>query len=152
MPVRKRILKNSVAGALATFESAKSVLVSPLEMTEREQSFFEDITGSREVSTWSPSDLYNAAALAKVRRRVEELNDVLDAEGYTLRNERGTQISNPTFASLTQLMSQMAMLTRLLGLSSAARGLGDAPQQKRNAADAHAREVIGKASEEDLLA
>jgi hypothetical protein len=152
MATRKRVLKNSVAGALETFQSARDVLVSPLALSEREAEFFDMITQSREISTWSPSDLYNAAALAKVRRRIEELNEDLDDQGYTLRNERGTQIANPIFMALTQLMSQMGSLTRLLGLSSAARGLGDAPQQKRNLADSNARAIISKASEEDLLA
>ena len=152
MPARKRVLKNSVAGALETFSSAQDVLVSPLTLTDREKQFFDMATGSRETSTWTASDLYNAAALAKVRRRVEELNDDLDAEGCTLVNERGTQIANPKFSALTQLMGQMSSLTRLLGLSSAARGLGDAPQQKRNAADASARMIIQKVSEDDLLA
>lgn len=152
MAERKRVVKSSIAGTLATFESAKQVLVSPLDLSEREQCLFEDITGSREVSTWTKSDLFNAASLAKCRRRVEELNLVLDDQGYTLTNPRGTPISNPIFSSLTQLMSQMAMLNRLLGLSSSARGLNEESQQKRNAADARAREIIGKASEEDLLA
>ena len=152
MATRKRTLKNSVAGALETFQSAQDVLVSPLKLNDREAEFFDSITGSREVSTWTPSDLYNAAALSKVRRRIEEINNELDLEGVTLINERGTPISNPAFAALTQLMSQMAMLTSLLGLSSAARGLGDAPQQKRNVADARARAIIEKASEDDLLA
>ena len=104
MPARKRVLKNSVAGALETFSSAQDVLVSPLTLTDREKQFFDMATGSRETSTWTASDLYNAAALAKVRRRVEELNDDLDAEGCTLVNERGTQIANPKFSALTQLM------------------------------------------------
>ena len=152
MSARKRVLKNSVEGALETFKSAKDVLVPPIDLSEREYLFFDAITQSREISTWSKADLFNAASLARVQRRIEELNDRLDEEGYTLRNERGTQISNPVFSSLTQLMSQNAMLTRLLGLSSAARGLGDAPQQKRNAADAQARAIIGKAADEELLA
>ena len=152
MAARKRVLKNSVAGALETFASAQDVLVSPLTLTDREKQFFDMITDSRETSTWTASDLYNAAALAKVRRRVEELNDDLDAEGCTLYNERGNPISNPKFTALTQLMGQMSSLTRLLGLASSDRGLGDAAQQKRNRADASARAIIGKVAQDDLLA
>jgi hypothetical protein len=152
MAARKRVLKNSVAGALETFQSVNDVLVSPLNLSEREMVFFESITQSRELSTWSKVDLYNAATLAKVQRRIEEMNNQLDLEGCTLVNERGTQISNPAFSSLTQLMSQSAMLNRLLGISSSQRGLAAAPQKKRNEADAHARAIIEKASGEDLLA
>jgi hypothetical protein len=152
MATRKRVLKNSVEGALDTFRTTKDVIVSPLKLNDRESEFFEMITQSREISTWSPSDLYNAAALAKVRRRIEEINNELDLDGVTLVNERGTPIANPAFSALTQLMSQMAMLTRLLGLSSSQRGLAAEPQKKRNAADAHARAIIEKAAEEELLA
>jgi hypothetical protein len=152
MAARKRVLKNSIAGALETFQSANNILVPPLQLSDREMIFFESITQSRELSTWSKVDLYNAATLAKVQRRIEEMNDRLDAEGCTLINERGTQISNPVFSSLTQLMSQSAMLNRLLGVSSSQRGLAAAPQKKRNEADAHARAVIEKASEDELLA
>ncbi len=152
MAARKRVLKNSVAGALETFQSVNDVLVSPLNLSEREMVFFESITQSRELSTWSKVDLYNAATLAKVQRRIEEMNNQLDLEGCTLVNERGTQISNPAFSSLTQLMSQSAMLNRLLGISSSQRGLAAAPQKKRNEADARARAIIEKASGEDLLA
>ncbi len=152
MAAVKRVFKNSVAGRLETFQSAQQVLVSPTPLSEREMVFFESITQSRELSTWSKVDLYNAAALAKVQRRIEELNHQLDQDGYTLINERGTQISNPVFSSLTQLMNQSAVLNRILGVSSSQRGLSAEPQKKRNAADAHARAIIDRAADEDLLA
>ena len=152
MAAIKRTHKNSVAGALDTFKTVKDVLVSPLELTQREALFFDMITQSREISTWSKSDLFNAASLAKVQRRIEELNDRLDAEGITLVNDRGTQIANPVFSAMTQLMSQAATLNRILGLSSSQRGVSGEPQKVRNVADARARDVIKKVAEEELLA
>lgn len=77
---------------------------------------------------------------------------MLDEEGYTQVNERGTQIANPKFAALTQLQSQVQSATRTLGLSASQRALTSSKQKSRNDADSRAREVIKKVAGNALLA
>jgi len=152
MPARKRTMKNTVAGQIEQFSSAKQFLQPKLKLNARELELFGFVTSSRETSTWSDNDLWVASTLAQVMWQLEEVKLDLDAEEVTQRNDRGTRIANPLFAVQTQLITQMQALNRSLGLSAGAKGLGTAKQQSRNEADSQARGIINKVSEDSLLA
>jgi P27 family predicted phage terminase small subunit len=122
-----------------------------MELTARELEFFNMVASSRESTTWSKNDLIIASQLAKNHRRIEDLGRIIDEDGYTQVNERGTKISHPAFAALTQLQAQVQSATRTLGLSASQRGLADSNQKNRNEADSRAREVLQKAAADDLL-
>lgn len=150
MSIRKRIIKSSIAGQLATFESLRQEMPSPLALSPREHEFFVGITESREQSTWTPVDLFQAATLAKIQRRIEETSRELDEVGHRL----GEDPAKPSraFLALGTYLSQSVTLVRALGLTGADRGLLKPEQQSRNRADTQARDVLNRASHSDLLA
>ena len=152
MATRKRTMVNTTAGAVEVMKSAKQILQPKLKLSPRELELFGYVTSSRETASWSDNDLWVASTLAQVMWQLEEVKLDLDAEEVTQRNERGTRIANPLFAVQTQLLSQLQALNKTLGLSASQRGLSGNPQQSRNEADAHARGIIDKVSEDSLLA
>jgi hypothetical protein len=113
---------------------------------------FEGIVKSRERSTWDDNSLFLASNLAVMYRRLEQLNERLDSEGPTQRNERGTTIANPAFNAMVQLTSSIQSMNRVLGLSAAQTGMSGKPQAKRNQAERHIDELNEMASEQQLLA
>jgi hypothetical protein len=149
MPANKGKLISTVEGVMKSMTAA--AIRPTAELSPREMVFFDLIVNSRETATWSGNDRMIATQLAKTHRRIEELNVAIDEEGFTQVNDRGTQISNPKFAALTQLQAQVQSATRTLGLSASQRALTGTNQKGRNEADARAREVVARASSSDLL-
>jgi P27 family predicted phage terminase small subunit len=143
---------STAEGTHRAMQMASANLQPEMKLTARETELFNLIATSRETDTWSGNDRMIASQLAKTYRRIEELNRMLDEEGYTQVNERGTQIANPKFAALTQLQSQVQSATRTLGLSASQRALTSSKQKSRNDADSRAREVIKKVAGNALLA
>jgi hypothetical protein len=132
-------------------QTPKDILQPKMQLTARELTFFKMIVNSRETATWSDNDLFIASTLAKTYRRIEELGEILDREGFTQVNDRGTQISNPIFAALTQSQAQLQSANRTLGLSASQRALTSSAQKNRNEADSHARDVIERVTADDLI-
>lgn len=151
MAERKRNAKSSLQAQLNTMRSVSEILASPIPLSEREQTIFDDVVSARESESWSRADLLVASQLAKNMRRQEELGDELDRIGYTQVNEKGTTISNPIFSALMQIANSIQAQMRTLGLSASQRGLANAEQKSRNKADASARKLIENA-QDGLLA
>lgn len=149
MAEHKRVMKNTVQGKLETMKSVKQKLQPKMKLSKRELELFDHIVTSAETSVWNDNRLFIASNLAVIYRRLEECSKRLDDEGMTLRNERGTQITNPIFSALTQLTTASMSMNRSLGLSAPQQGASGADQEKRNAADANARKIIDKAKEDE---
>jgi hypothetical protein len=154
MAERKRVMKSTVQGAIENYKSATQKLKPKMDLSERELELFDHIVTSAETSVWNSNRLFIASNLAVMYRRLEEISEQLDEEGVVLRNERGTQITNPLFSALTQLTTASMQMNRSLGLSAPQQGASGMAQEKRNIADNSAREAIKKAKheEDDLLA
>ena len=132
-------------------QTPKDILQPKMQLTARELTLFKYIVNARETATWSDNDLFIASTLAKTYRRIEELGEALDRDGFTQVNDKGTQISNPIFAALTQAQAQVQAINRTLGLSASQRALTSSAQKNRNDADSHAREVIERVTSDDLI-
>jgi hypothetical protein len=151
MAARNRTKLTSSDGYKDLARGVMTPAVSPIPLTEHEQKIFKSIVDHREPATWSENDLRVAANLAICYRRIEEVNEGLDAEGYTTRNDRGTLVTNPLGTMLLQITSTVVQLNKLIGLGAAARGLTNQDQQKRNSAARATRKVLERASEGDLI-
>lgn len=151
MAARIRPMSNSVEGAVGMLAGATAELHPPFELEDKELSIFKEIVGQRETATWNLYDLRVAANLARLERRFNELNEHIDIEGYTTRNDRGTMVANPKVAMMKDTRVTCGMLARQLGISAAQLGLASQDQSRRNAADSKARNVIAKAKEYDDL-
>ena len=151
MSARKRELINSPSSLAKRLQTKNDVLQPKMALTEREMFFFNLVVSSRESESFGPNDLIIASQLAKTYRRIEDLNELLDEQGFVQVNEKGTQISNPVFVALTQCQGQVQSATRVLGLSASQRALTGVNQKGRNEADSRAREILDRVSADDLL-
>lgn len=151
MAAKNRVSKNSIAGAVEIATALQKVLLSPIPLTDEEQIIFDEVIHSREAATWSKYDLRVAANLAQFTRKLHELQEILNMEGYTVRNERGTMVGNPHGSILMQMSSVVGTISKQLGLSASQKGISGQDQAKRNTADRQAREAIEKAGSDELI-
>jgi len=149
---RKRTMMSSTESLVRQLQTADDVLQPTETLPEKEMTHFKRLVSSRETDTWSAHDLSVATQLAKTMRRFDELQAQLDGEGLTIVNERGNRMAHPLLSASMTMSSTIQALTRTLGLGASQRNLGSGPQKQRNAAEAEAKKVIKRASEDDLLA
>jgi hypothetical protein len=151
MAARKRVMLNTVAGALASVASQSVLLTCPIKLTPEQEEIFRDVIAHRETASWDKHDLRIAGQLAKASQMIVTLMDAVLMEGYTKVNDRGTVVGNPKVALLNSLTATQMLLNKTLGLSAPQKGLAGPDQAKRNAADKVAREAIANAQDEDEL-
>jgi phage terminase small subunit len=152
MAERKRVQKNTTAGTLETFKHVSAKLESPIKLDPDEQVNFDRVVSSRETSSWDSNHLLLAAHLAITYCQLDEANLSIASDGLMVRNDRGTRVVNPAITAKSSLSATILQLNRVLGLTATSQGVAGAPQAKRNAADAKAREIIDRIASDDLLA
>lgn len=151
MAERDRAPTSNVNGMVAMFQSLQKELSCPFFLDDEETEVFKDTIAHREAASWDRHDLRIAGQLAKTSVRINNLFDEIDVEGVTCESARGTPVANPKVTMLQTLISTQLSLNRTLGLSAPQTGVSGSYQGKRNAADREAREVLEKASEDDLI-
>jgi phage terminase small subunit len=152
MAQRKRVQTSTAAGALETFRHVAAKLQSPIQLDPDEQINFDRVISCRETASWDSNHLLLASHLAITYCQLDEANLSIAKDGLMVRNDRGTKVVNPAITAKSSLSATILQLNRVLGLTATSQGVAGAPQAKRNAADAKAREIIQRASEDDLLA
>ena len=148
----KRSRRDTNGSAVMVIQSVRNMKDPSMTLSDRELFHFEQVIKSRELDTWSDHDVSVACLLAKAVRRLEDINDQLDGDGMTLVNDKGTLVSHPLLSASTTYAGTVQALTRTLGLGASQRGIAGGSQDGRNKAERDAREVIKKASQDDLLA
>lgn len=152
MAKQERSKKSTVTNTLKTFQSANKLPQPHRELSEREMTHFNRIVKSREVETWSEHDVLIATHMALTYGAIDDQWDDLKINGWKVFSERGTPVKNPASDQLNQLASSVRAFSAVLGLSASQRGLSGSKQTTRNQAEKTAREIINKASSDDLLA
>lgn len=147
-----RSKKSTVANSLATMVSASTAVQPTMNLSSPELIHFTNITNSRESSTWSDNDRAIAGYLAKTYHAMDELWLDIEAEGWVITNDRGTPIMNPKSTALNVLTTQSRSMNHILGISASQKGVSGSVQSIRNDAEINARDIIKKASKDDLLA
>jgi len=127
MARRKRIMQNTVAGALESYESIKLKIEPAFKLTDIEMVYFNRIVSSREGLTWDNNHTALATQLAQTMHQVDQANEVIRTGGIIVDGKQ-----NPAIAAKTSLTNIVVGLNRLLGLSSSQKGLSTADQKRRN--------------------
>jgi hypothetical protein len=127
MARRKRIMQNSVAGALESYESIKLKIEPAFKLTDIEQVYFNRIVSSREGLTWDNNHIALGSQLAQTMVQVDQANRQISEQGLTLDGK-----ANPAIQIKVALTNIVVGLNRLLGLSSSQKGLSTADQRRRN--------------------
>ena len=152
MATRKRTMKNTVSGQVEAMAMVSAKIESPIKLDPDESIYFDMVVKSRETASWNPIHLLMASNLAITFAQLDEANSSLASDGLMVRNDRGTKVVNPACAAKSALSATVLQLSKALGLSASQLGVSGKAQQSRNEADAHARGIINKVSEESLLA
>lgn len=152
MAARKKTMTSTIAGQVEMMKMVSAKLESPIKLDKDEAIYFDRIVKSRETASWSENHMVIAANLAMSYAQMEDLNLEIAERGAMVKNDRGTPVVNPAFNAKASLMGAILSMNRILGLSAAQTGVSGSDQDKRNQADARARDVIGKIANDELLA
>jgi hypothetical protein len=106
----------TVAGDVRAMQLALHELAPPphVKLRERDMEFWRAIVNARARDTWNDIDLAHAANLARTQSDIETIQRELDAEGFTLVNDRGTVVQNPKFSILETLSRRAVLLSKTL--------------------------------------
>ena len=152
MAKRERVQSNTIAGQISAFEAVRHTVAPPIPLSASEMTYFQGIVIDREASSWSPNHLLIACNLAKTYAAIDDLwRDIRD-QGYTIVNERGTPVANPSVSALSNMTNAMQALNRTLGLSASQRGLSGEKQAARNRVEKGINERNAEADSHSLLA
>ena len=152
MAKAERRMKGAVTSQIDQFQQVGRNIVPVIPLNDAETIYFNQIVTDREAASWSPNHLTIACNLARTYAAVDRLWQSINEQGYTLVNERGTQIANPAVTALMSMTNTMQALNRTLGLSASQRGLSGEKQFGRNKNDRAVRELNDATDAQDLLA
>jgi len=152
MATRKRVMKNTVAGQIEAMALVSAKIEPVYKLDGDELRYFNYIVTSRETSTWNDNHRMLATNLAVTYAQLDEANMEIADKGIMVKNDRGTPVTNPAIAAKSSLSAAVLQLNKTLGLSASQMGVSGKAQEARNTADAQARGIINKVSEDSLLA
>lgn len=102
---------------MQAFANAAAGPIEPpahLRLRDADRPFWLAIVGARARDKWDDVDLAHAANLARTQATIEELQQVLEAEGHVITNNKGTPIANPVHSVLETLSRRAVALSRML--------------------------------------
>jgi phage terminase small subunit len=146
-----------VGAAAATAARTQSLIAAEqieprgAKLDEFARARFDEIIATREPETWLPYDVFLATLLARFLRRLEEISEELDKDGYSFLDLRGRSVANPMLQALNSVTLTVQGLSRMLGLSASQRGVSGAAQGARDEAAAAAKAAISRAAASDDL-
>ena len=123
---------------------------SYINLRDGDLPFWRSIVRAR--ANWTENDLAQAANLARCFADIERIQKEIDAEGDTLKNDRGTVVLNPKHSLLETLSRRSVALSRIVQVHAQATQGDSDKQKKKNGAKTASLHVIGKIDEDDLLA
>lgn len=153
MTTPRRSRAGSAAAAAEATQLAGGGVQPPAFVTLRKADlpFWTAIVRARVASDWAQADLVHAANLARCMSDIERTQRLLEREGDTITNARGTLVVNPRHALLETLSRRAMALTRLLQLHAAAKGVPTRDLAARKAEATRAAEAMDTARDDDGL-
>jgi hypothetical protein len=94
----------------------------PAHITLRKQDwpFWESILSVKDFSSWTNTDLEQAAILARCNADIERLQHEIDKENEILKNAAGSFVINPKLKLMDELIRRSIVISRLLQIHAAA--------------------------------
>ena len=133
----------TIAGDVRAMQSALKELQPPdhVSLRDSDLEFWRAIVNARARDSWTDIDLAHAANLARTQADIERVQKELDAEGFTLVNDRGTTVQNPKFSILETLSRRAVLLSKSLQVHAHATVGESREQTPKNKAEAKARKA-----------
>lgn len=146
----KRTDSRTVAAEVERFAARETPILPTRPLNDTATEHFERIIETRERSTWKHNDLALATNMAWALAQLDKLAADIEVDGHTLTTPKGGFQLNPDVSAFNQLSSSIRAFGDKLGLSAAARGIGNnARQQARNELDQQTGEQVGAAAAGD---
>lgn len=151
---KKQRSLDTVTGAVdIMLDASKPLPETPSHVKLRPEDipFFHGILRARAREDWNDADLVVAAQLARCQYDIEIESVLLYEEGSIIKNDRGTNVTNPRFGAINILkQSQLSAIRSLALHATAHRDLSDIGKKNKSFQDASlARKQI---EDEELLA
>jgi hypothetical protein len=153
MSQKKRSDKNSVTAALGGFKGAMESVPIPqgVELrSDEELIIWDQFTRARAREDWRDMDLLLLAKVVRMEADIRKHQETLDAQGWIVENQRGTQIPNPLVGIIDTIERRQMAVVRSMSLNQQAsdpRTLNGTAKNTKSA-----RSAIDDASEGGLIA
>ena len=142
----------TIDAAIAAMQAKEIQPPAHVRLRPGDEPFWSAIVRARANDTWTEIDLVHAANLARTQHDIEENQKLLDQEGFTLINERGTVVANPRHSILETLSRRAVALSRCLQVHAHATVGESRDQVPKAKAQSAARAVAEKAKDDDFIA
>jgi hypothetical protein len=150
----KRNRADSASSAVkAMLSAAKDDLQPPAHVKLRagDEVFWQAVVRARARDEWTEADLVVAGQLARCLHDIEKEQELLDAEGTVMPNDRGTMVVNPRVSVLEQFARREMALMRTLRMGG--RVAGDARDlNKARGLERQSRKIRQELEDDELLA
>ena len=144
---------NSASRSVQAFKDVNNVVDLPYGYSlsdELEESLWTTFTRARSADDWRDMDLILVHKLVKMESDLRKQRELLEAEGYILTNQRGTDVENPRVRIMDSLERRQLAVIRSMSLNVTS---SDPRTVKKQAADDDkARKTIKTQGVESLLA
>ena len=114
--------KDSAAGKALQLKEGRAPVDPIKPLKERARYFFDLYISTRPSFDWSRGDLIRLTQISERQAEVEAFTAQLEAEGYTVINNRGTQIMNPIVTARDQLERTIMAAERSLSIYAPVEG------------------------------
>ena len=114
--------KDSVEGKALQLAEGRKPLEPVQPLNDQAKYYFELYTSCRPSYDWSRGDLIRLTAISRSMAEIDALTAQLESEGYTVINNRGTQIMNPIMTARDQLTRTVMAAERSLSLYAPVEG------------------------------
>lgn len=140
----------TIDAAIAAMQAKEIQPPAHVRLRPGDEPFWSAIVRARANDTWTEIDLVHAANLARTQHDIEENQKLLDQEGFTLINERGTVVANPRHSILETLSRRAVALSRSLQVHAHATVGESREQPARNKQQRDAWNAASQ-SDDDLI-
>ena len=153
MSQKKRSDKNSVTAALGGFKGAMESVPVPqgVELrSDEEVVIWDQFTRARAREDWRDMDLLLLAKVVRMEADIRKHQADVDAQGWIVENQRGTQIPNPLVAIIDTIERRQLAVVRSMSLNQQASDPRTLNGSAKNVKSARA--AMDDASEGGLIA
>jgi hypothetical protein len=148
--------KRSTSEKVAAFKGINKAVPVPAGVelkTEAELEAWKQFTRARAVRDWREVDLLMLSKAAKLEVKINELWQMLDAEGLFVESNKGAKVDHPACKVLDTLQRQQMQILGKLHVLQTTDGVNATTINNRGKEEEQARQLLsGKKSAVSLLA
>ncbi len=141
----------TISGEIETIRLSAKEILPPVEvpLDSGAEKFWDIIICARARDSWTDIDLIHGANLANTFQDIVTLRKEINTEGTTIKNDRGTMVSNPKVTQLETVCRRSVALSRTLHVNASAT---QGRSRDTGARTKKQRELLDAIADDDFLA